>query len=677
MKHSKAGMIVGLYAFFIAPLCALAHATPVEYIPAASATQLETPSSISIRFTERIEVGASSLSVYGPNGEEVSEGKGVIDAQDARILSVPIHDVAEGVYAVSWQVVSVDDGHFTKGAYSFLVDSTGKVFEGGDEKIEIAYSTNLFDVWLSFFSLIGESLFVALFGYLLYARKEIQKKLSILVASVGTLFFLCGGIFSIVRKSIELSALQGVFFPDAVFTYVASSVGTFAVIKLGLAVLFVLVFLFCIQKNILKPLSFVTMGVILGGILYAQSYISHAAASLFAPEISVFATFLHLLAKEGIIGGILLLNILYFASLRKQKIVYAQIAVYFDMWASVLLAVAASTGAFITWLHLKRASNLLLTQWGELFLMLCFSALCFGAFRLVHQFVIHTRLQRIRFSKLYAITLPTEAFLALVVLFYSGYVSMTTPPFEVASYTYEAKVSSGETDFLLQVHPYDHDHFLLTLTEDTTPMPINAFTLLAENVERGIGPNVIQTQERFPGGFAFDRTALSPPGTWRIHAIAQKQGLYDSQAEFTITYPQEVEESAHSDEVRVFDTFALWCLVVCVCMLLASAILFVHARIQLKQTKKQCATFTYTLVYGALTLCACISVCLLLLLAHAVFVDSSFKRACVRDGNAWTQSYPARDFEVTAPNALQGCSVHEGHYHFVDEREYRAFTVEQ
>lgn len=53
--------------------------------------------------------------------------------------------------------------------------------------------------------------------------------------------------------------------------------------------------------------------------------------------------------------------------------------------------------------------------------------------------------------------------------------------------------------------------------------------------------------------------------------------------------------------------------------------------------------------------------------------QSSFERLCEADGHQWRQSYPARDFETTSPNALNGCMIHGGHYHFVDMREYLYF----
>jgi methionine-rich copper-binding protein CopC len=176
MSFAKRVIQVAALLCIIVPYSALAHATPISYTPLAGSTELTTPASISIRFTERIEVGASSLAVYGPDNELVNEGKGSLDAQDSRILSVPINDGKEGVYTVSWQVVSVDDGHFTKGAYSFLVDQTGAVYEGHQGGVDVSYSSKLPDAYLGFMQLIGESLFIGVLGFLFLTRYTSLRK---------------------------------------------------------------------------------------------------------------------------------------------------------------------------------------------------------------------------------------------------------------------------------------------------------------------------------------------------------------------------------------------------------------------------------------------------------------------------------------------------------------------
>ncbi len=215
MFQRLAGVYVAL-CVLCTPFLVSAHATPVTYTPAASGTELQAPESITIRFTERVEEKASSLSVYGPSGTLVSTGKGTLDASDARMLSVPITNDGEGVYTVSWQVVSVDDGHFTKGGYSFLVDKTGAAYEGGEESTSVAYSTNIPDVFSSFLNLLGESIFVALFAFFslgfVLRRELLPKRLFMHLSALALILFVSGGAAGVLRKSYELASLQGTSF---------------------------------------------------------------------------------------------------------------------------------------------------------------------------------------------------------------------------------------------------------------------------------------------------------------------------------------------------------------------------------------------------------------------------------------------------------------------------------
>src|ERR1700683_3005703 len=100
-----------------APDRALAHATPILYDPAASSVLAKTPAGIQIHFSERLEPRVSGITVIGPDGSRADLGNSAPDAKDPRIYRVGLRDAGPGTYTVSWEVISSDDGHFTKGAY--------------------------------------------------------------------------------------------------------------------------------------------------------------------------------------------------------------------------------------------------------------------------------------------------------------------------------------------------------------------------------------------------------------------------------------------------------------------------------------------------------------------------------------------------------------------------------
>jgi copper transport protein len=99
----------------------LAHAPPINCEPEASAILERAPEWVRIHFSERIEPKASSIFVFGPDGSRIDEGNAAMDPQNPHFYSISLKEGKPGTCTVSWQVVSADDGHLTKGAFIFLV----------------------------------------------------------------------------------------------------------------------------------------------------------------------------------------------------------------------------------------------------------------------------------------------------------------------------------------------------------------------------------------------------------------------------------------------------------------------------------------------------------------------------------------------------------------------------
>ncbi|WP_140179474.1 copper homeostasis periplasmic binding protein CopC [Providencia stuartii] len=100
---------------------AFAHAHLKDQLPAEGAAVEQTPESITLNFSEGIEVNFAKVKVTGPNDIVVKTGKPELDPNNDTKVIVPIESkLAAGKYDVNWSVVSVD-GHKTKGEYSFTV----------------------------------------------------------------------------------------------------------------------------------------------------------------------------------------------------------------------------------------------------------------------------------------------------------------------------------------------------------------------------------------------------------------------------------------------------------------------------------------------------------------------------------------------------------------------------
>lgn len=122
-KFSIALSLSGLLWCSWAGKLAWAHAFPTVSSPPNGAVLKEAPREVRIQFTEGLELAFSQITVKGPNGEVVSQGKVHQPAQDT--LAVDLKPLSPGNYLVEWQVLSVDT-HITEGVLRFSVDPKGK-----------------------------------------------------------------------------------------------------------------------------------------------------------------------------------------------------------------------------------------------------------------------------------------------------------------------------------------------------------------------------------------------------------------------------------------------------------------------------------------------------------------------------------------------------------------------
>ena len=98
-----------------------AHALLRDSDPAAGSSLDQAPRRVVLSFTERPEVGLSSIQVLDTSGRRVEQGQSAPVQGEPLQLAVGLGDLADGTYTVSWRVVSKDDGHVTAGSFAFGV----------------------------------------------------------------------------------------------------------------------------------------------------------------------------------------------------------------------------------------------------------------------------------------------------------------------------------------------------------------------------------------------------------------------------------------------------------------------------------------------------------------------------------------------------------------------------
>ncbi len=108
---------VMLLALAIAAGPAFGHARLVSSSPAPNATLSEAPKTLTLNFSEAAQLGVLKLTKAGKD-VPVSFDRG---AKAASSMAIPLPVLDAGTYEVEWTALAADDGHVTKGRFSFTV----------------------------------------------------------------------------------------------------------------------------------------------------------------------------------------------------------------------------------------------------------------------------------------------------------------------------------------------------------------------------------------------------------------------------------------------------------------------------------------------------------------------------------------------------------------------------
>ena len=108
---------------------ALAHAQLLSSDPAPGAVLDTAPTSITLVFTEPIEISLGAIRLFDGAGNQVDIGKATHPPGHTEQVRVALGDLADGSYVVDWRVVS-SDSHPVHAAYTFQVGAASTLASG-------------------------------------------------------------------------------------------------------------------------------------------------------------------------------------------------------------------------------------------------------------------------------------------------------------------------------------------------------------------------------------------------------------------------------------------------------------------------------------------------------------------------------------------------------------------
>jgi len=635
---------------------------------------MQTPSQVTITFSEHIDQSASSIIVAGPSGATVSQGDAKTASDDTHIFSVPIKDGGNGTYVVSWSSVSADDGHFTKGAYPFAVGKGESVQSSSmSNDVEIVELSTTPEALGSAVELMGHGfLWATLLVFALALRplfvtgtfdEEMPsiRRLYSWFISLGVLLAFFGGLAQLAVKTQQLSQLRSVDLSVAFHIYIGTEAGLATLVRMAAVIMFGLVYFFG-REAIFAAKKFtryeIALVLTLCCFAYFRAKISHAASNPFHPQFSILVNFFHLIEKDiwaGIVGILLILALMP----RMRRLLEAVLPRAFQMLA-VDFGLVAVTATYIVWLHLKTFNNLFTTDWGSAFLELLLVAVAMVVMRLYH---VLARLYRPKlFSRLLPSSLAAEFAFGILVVYCSSVVIITSPPLSQPTTNVFSAHDQGVSITL--AGDSSEDGMLLLSSSGGTVESTPVLTAQAE----GGTPLSISLAQRFSGGYVFPESLL-PKGTVDIAVTVPQSGAYDAHAHFLVQ-PGDFILAPGWDAKRPFDTFTLVMMIIALSAFVFAVPLYMLSgkRASLVSIRNRIpeflglATFLLVAFIGGDALVA----------LHGSWLENPFAYECATDGNMWHTMLPSVAGVPTSQTPSEGCMWGMGNYMYMfpDQREY-------
>jgi copper transport protein len=319
-----------------------AHALLRESDPAGGSSLDQAPRRVVLAFTERPELGLSSIRVLDTGGRQVERGEAALVAGAPLRLAVALGDLPDGTYTVSWRVVSKDDGHVTAGSFAFGVGvpapaattETRTAPEGATPSPSPPATAARLALYAGLMLLLGG----AVTGLTVYDRVLPAGARPLL--ALGALLTVAGGAARFLTEQARIDAPLG--------SLLASSTGQ-GLVRVAAGVLVTGVAAWQLaaaagrggEPAPVERWRLALVGATAGVTMLLHVLVGHAAGPSSLRAVNLLVQWLHLLAVGAWVGGLAWL----LAGLRgRQRPERVAAVVRFSKLAAPVLAVVAATG---------------------------------------------------------------------------------------------------------------------------------------------------------------------------------------------------------------------------------------------------------------------------------------------------------------------------------------------
>lgn len=553
---------------------ASAHPWVIRSEPADGSVLGQAPPEVRVWFTEGIEAGFGNVQVLDRDGNAVESTEVRVDPADDTLLVVDLPELEEGVYTVTWRVLSSEDNHIVKGSIAFGLGA-GVAVEAAGGALAQAQVSPLEALlrWLNFglmAAVLGalavvpllpkaETLPAATQGSLVQARRRllgwaVACSSLALVLGLGLLLWQAARV----ADTSPLDALgRGVWW--RVLT--DSRFGTLWLAREAILLALTLVVLL-LRRGVTVALALAVP--LVPALVATQALNSHAAALADKTFLAIAVDALHLLAASVWLGGLLALSWGLLPLLRRHKedvIALARASWRrFSLLAAVSLALLVATGLYSAGRQVATPDALLTTFYGQALMVKVGLLLGAGGLGLLNAMLLHpglaaplARLLRrpqgwtpFPLHRLPVIVL-VEATLGVLVLLATGFITSAAPArgpqFETAAATVPSSLSQPADDLLmsLTVGPNKPGENVFTVsvlnTRRPPPAEVEGVSLRFTSLEEDLGVISAEAEQESPGQYRLAGGYLGLAGNWLIQVVARRPGLGESVAQFNWTVP--------------------------------------------------------------------------------------------------------------------------------------------
>jgi copper transport protein len=549
-----------LWLASVVPSLAFAHAVPVTSTPAPNAVLSQAPQEIMIRFSERVEMRASSVQVFDTHGRRIDDGQAAVDPRDPWLYRVGLRHAEEGVYTISWRVMSADDGHVTEGAQVFVVGGTALALPAVEGQVVTV--TGWLDTLARWLGTLGA---VALIGLLTASLVFCRRRLphvpppSWVLPWLAALFLSAG--LTVYARLQQLPAAHGLW--TALGILMSTSVGQVLAGKVCLAIVLVVVLVAFWDVSDRRPWLRWLAVVLAFFQLVSDALLSHSAATVEWRSLAIGAQLVHLCGIALWLGGLGYFTTLFWRSLFPEQSPATELA-----WAIPAFSVLAVggvglltvSGLYLTQLHLGSVEQLLSTPYGQTLLAkLAVVALMLGLGG-YHQFIVHPRIVaslaqsedwRHLVCQDFKRTLRIEAALGLLALLLASSLGTTSPPSGVLTAdvpTFRQVNAVDDAQLVIAVWPLRPGRNIVRLTvtdrDGRALADATAALLQLQAVGSDTAPLGLTFDREAPGAFVKKDAVLGIEGRWKGEVTVQRHGAYDLHDRFELVLRSQTDRHA-------------------------------------------------------------------------------------------------------------------------------------